>query len=695
MITRSSIEKSSPVVIARISAGAWPTRPATLVKKEIPMHYEHLARPHGRRGGSLAAAVGLLTIALTACAGGPAAGQAGGGQPGTQAIYLIQRVQVITGTGALIPEADVLIRNGRIEGLSRDRLEAADATVIDGRGKTLMPGLIDSHMHINVFLRGRAESDAFLKGQIPGLMKGLLRQGITTIKDLGDPEYFIFKLRRDLDQARILGPRLVVVGPNITAPGGHPAVDLGKDNPWGRKQLAAEIGDPEAGRRKVRDLAAKGVDFIKIVMDGGEYSIGDEAALALGKLDMRVAAAIIDEAARVGLKVSSHTVSEADVRKLLAMGVYGIDHGVVDAPIAGVDLPGLFRDKGAFYVPTLTILEAQHKRPGQVAMWRSNFAVLHRGGVKIAAGTDMLLAGMPATSLHSELAQYVQAGMTPMEALVSATGNAADYLGLGQVTGKVEEGLCADLVLLDADPLVDIKNSLKISLVFRNGFLAYSKAASAAAKPLLPACAFPASAAYVDRTRRFAKADVESTLSYYGAGPASSGGTLVQEFSTEGHLLAQSTATLGPDAQTRSWEFSFPAAGTSLSARVADDSLVITGTYGGRAVERSFDLGADIWLQSFPYDLGTFVRSGLERLSFKLIAIDGPEAARAHTFISTKVGMEKVELGGRRYDCVVLATQIEGFGMWTGLSWHEKETGLLVKYRVKGSKADEVSLVGL
>ena len=128
---------------------------------------------------------------------------------------------------------------------------------------------------------------------------------------MGAPESFIYKLRDKLSSNEILGPNLLIVGPNITGKGGHPAVTLGGNNPWIRNELAEEVEDEEQARQSVKRLAEKEVDFIKIVYQGGEYYYFDKE-LTINKLDIKLVKAIIDEAKKCNLKVTAHVMHEDD-----------------------------------------------------------------------------------------------------------------------------------------------------------------------------------------------------------------------------------------------------------------------------------------------------------------------------------------------------------------------------------------------
>ena len=200
--------------------------------------------------------------------------------------YLIKDVHVIVGDGNEMYHQNVLVKKGIIQRISDETIEDTTATVIDGNGYTLMPGLIDSHVHIQgLNNRSDSDSDKFLYGTVPEIFKGkLLPYGVTTIKDLCAPRHFIYKLRDEIRKGKIIGPELIVVGPNFTAPDGHPANTLGGDNPWIRKEMAIEVSTPEQVSAGISELKEADVDFLKFTYQGGDYWYFDKK-LQINKID--------------------------------------------------------------------------------------------------------------------------------------------------------------------------------------------------------------------------------------------------------------------------------------------------------------------------------------------------------------------------------------------------------------------------
>jgi imidazolonepropionase-like amidohydrolase len=185
---------------------------------------------------------------------------------------IIKNARVITGNGDILPAATVVIQDGRIQDISTQDVNISGAQVIDATGKSLMPGLIDTHLHIFYsFEKGEQAYRSLLKNQIPEQMKNFLKYGVTTIKSLDDPLALVLELRRQLQDKNIPGPRLLAVGPDFTAPAGHPAITLAEDDPWLRNEMTVEVDNPAQARAKVRKLTSKNVDAIKLIYQGGRW----------------------------------------------------------------------------------------------------------------------------------------------------------------------------------------------------------------------------------------------------------------------------------------------------------------------------------------------------------------------------------------------------------------------------------------
>ncbi|MBL8179819.1 MAG: amidohydrolase family protein [Bryobacterales bacterium] len=385
------------------------------------------------------------------------------------AALLIVNVTLIDGTGA--PPAgprSVLIRNGRIVSVDAAAQPPRGAEILDGSGKFLIPGLWDMHTHVLA-----DAGNAFPK---------LLAAGVTGIRNMheqtADALGLAMRLRAEVEQGERLGPRIVLNGPIL-------------DGPLPTYDGSLAIGDAPAGRRAVRTLRARGADFIKVydlLPRDAYFAIAGEARkLRLpfaGHVPIWVTA---EEAARAGQRSIEHLsgIFEActadgnlDRQLKQAMNLWPIAravsaqqmHETVRKAAATYDgsicapLFRLFVEKRVWQCPTLCMLGAVQSAGLQVV------GQLHRTGVGILAGTDAGNRGSePGDSLHRELELLVEAGLTPLEALQSATRNAAWFLGKQKEWGTIEKGRAADLVLLEANPLEDIRNTRRIAAVVLRG----------------------------------------------------------------------------------------------------------------------------------------------------------------------------------------------------------------------------------
>ncbi len=384
---------------------------------------------------------------------------------------IIKHARVIIGNGEVLPSASVVIKDGRIEQVSAEDVTISGAQVIDAAGQSLMPGLIDTHMHIFYsFESGEQVYRSLLANQVPGYMKSFLQYGVTTIKSINDPLDIVLELRQQLQDKKIPGPRLLTVGPAFTAPDGHPAISLAANDPWLRGQLVIEVNNADAAREAVRNLAAKKLDAIKLIYQGGTMNNG---TLEIQKLSKEVMQAIIDEAHKNNLRATVHVWYEQDAIDVLEAGADGLEHGLVGVHLTGNRLAELLKEKHAFFVPTLQVAGTSPNKD-ELPIAQQNLKALFDAGISIAMGTDMHCAlQVPGAMEIDELELMQQAGLTPNQIIVAATHNAAEHLGLLKDIGTIETGKIADLILVDGDPSQNISDVRKIVYVFQAGNIVY------------------------------------------------------------------------------------------------------------------------------------------------------------------------------------------------------------------------------
>jgi imidazolonepropionase-like amidohydrolase len=349
---------------------------------------------------------------------------------------------LIDGTGAdPLPDAAVLIVQGRIMNVGpRSRVTIpADATVIDVAGGTILPGLINAHVH---------------EGYDAAHLQAWAQAGVTTVRDLGaSPSPDLFARRNSL-RADPRNARLVAAGPFITVPEGYPIV------PWGGRALTVtSVADAEAVTRHHLD---DGADVIKISLEAGG-TFGRKIPV----LSNEEATAIVRVAHERGTRVSAHITGASDVSRCLAAGVDDIAHipgdYLYDKFIAQVVQAGMY------WVPTLELWHLVQPSMGQQAV--DNLRRFVAAGGTVALGTDyagysaVFDLGLPIR----EMEWMQEAGMTPMQIIVAATRNAAWVCNVGRELGTIEVGKIADVLVVNGDPLQDMHALQDVRTVIHNG----------------------------------------------------------------------------------------------------------------------------------------------------------------------------------------------------------------------------------
>ena len=383
--------------------------------------------------------------------------------------------------------ASIVIRNGRVESVQDGFIEPpAGARVIDLRDRFVLPGLIDSHVHLTSdragnegFMAGFTDSVALSSYEAAWNARKTLDAGFTTVRNLGSADGVTLGLRDAINRGWAVGPRIVDAGSSISATTGHadPTLGVREELHEALRAGGTNCDSAEECRRAVRRQIARGVDVIKIATTGG---VNSRIGLGLGaQMFEDEARALIETAHLYGRRVAVHAHGADGINLALRLGADSIEHGTLmdDESIR------LFRQSRAYYVPTLSTVNGYVERlranPNAYSPevrekieWRIRVTglALQRAvpaGVRIAFGTD---AGV---SLHGrnadEFPLMVQNGMTPMQAIVAATVNAADLLGLANEVGTLEPGRVADLVAVRGDPLTDVGVLRNVNFVMARG----------------------------------------------------------------------------------------------------------------------------------------------------------------------------------------------------------------------------------
>lgn len=400
-------------------------------------------------------------------------------------MFVLNNGTLIDGTGSKpIHKAIVIIKGNRFEYVGSRIKPPQDANIIDLQNLTIIPGLIDCHLHLGglvVDKPGKAIGKVSLIDMWSFFWDYLrnytrrrrlaIENGVTTIRSAGDHYPHIIRLRDKIATGRLRGPRIFAPGPTITAPGGHPAGTIYKGNRYIIDNATRQIADVNAAREEVRRLAEGGVDCIKAI-----YSDIDPMNIThkVPKLSLNILEAIADEAHQHNLRLMVHTGSPKETMNAIKAGADSIEHGILpggDSTEFEDNLVKMMLDKGTFFVPTLAIAWAYKEAyPAVFSGLKETFKKLHSAGVNVAAGTDSGTPGVViGKGLHKELELMVEAGISPMEAIIAGTRNAADNLGKASDLGTIEPGKLADIIAVSGDPLKEIRDTREIKLVIKDG----------------------------------------------------------------------------------------------------------------------------------------------------------------------------------------------------------------------------------
>jgi imidazolonepropionase-like amidohydrolase len=390
------------------------------------------------------------------------------------AITRIDDVAVLDGTGAApVAASSVLVEDRRIAwvGPSAQAPPVGDGLVVDGRGHTLLPGLINCHAHLcndgAADLFAQVVNDSVPMGTIRAVLNSRvgLRAGITTVRDCGAASQIALEIGKATDAGLIEGPTVRAAGRVVTMTGGHGHF------------IGREADGPDEVRKAVRAEIKGGAHFIKVMATGGVLTPGVDPSQTAFQPEELCAA--VEEAHKAGRAIASHAIGGAGIKNALRAGIDSVEHGFY-LDDESVDLA---LKNESYMVPTLIAVDqiVQHGAAGGIPDWvvrkaeseaghhRESFALAVRSGMRIAAGTDAGTPFNPHGDLALELAKMVEFGLTPMQAIVSATSSAASLLRMDHLIGTVAVGKDADLLLVPGDPTVDISVMGRPAFVMKAG----------------------------------------------------------------------------------------------------------------------------------------------------------------------------------------------------------------------------------
>lgn len=389
---------------------------------------------------------------------------------GTPQPILLKNAALVDGTSPQRREgADVLIEGGRIVEVSDRPIVSQAARSVDLGGRTLMPGLIDCHVHVVAGVadlgRNALLPDSLVAARAAGIMRDMLMRGFTTVRDVGGADHGLVVA---VEEGAMVGPRLVVSGKALSQTGGHcdfrGRYDLRDRDYFGRKlgslgRLADGVAEV---RRAAREEIKGGAQFIKVMANGGIASPTDP--IAFFGFSREELLAVVEEARDAQTYVSAHLYTVDAIRRAVECGVWSLEHcNLIDAQTAK-----LAAEHGAVVVPTLVTYDAlasegaslgfPPESVGKIEDVRSaglrSLEILKAAGVRMGYGTDLL--GAMHRHQSREFAIRAEA-LTPFDIIRSATTVAAEIVRMEGAVGVIAAGACADLIVVDGDPLKDVR----------------------------------------------------------------------------------------------------------------------------------------------------------------------------------------------------------------------------------------------
>jgi imidazolonepropionase-like amidohydrolase len=393
-------------------------------------------------------------------------------------VVALRAARLIDGRGGnVVSPAVIVVRGNKIESIGG--AVPADAQVIDLGDMTLLPGLIDAHVH--TLLQGDITADdydsqlfkeslAYRALRASKAVKIALNNGFTTVRDLETEGamYTDVDVKRAINNGVIDGPRMVVSTRAMSVTGGYGPSGYSPEVTY---PMGVQIVDGvDQARKAVREQIAHGADWIKVYADRSYFVAKDGTLSSTPTFNAEEMKAIVEEAHRLRHKVAAHAMARPGIENALNAGVDSIEHGISIPD----DLLDVMVAKGTYLCPTLTVTE--YVAAGRGGIWlkipafhRDSFARALKRGVKIAFGTDAGGFDWTAINEAKEFAYETKFGMTPMQAIQTATRNAADLLDMSDRVGTLEAGKLADIVAVPGNPLSDITAMERVGFVMKDG----------------------------------------------------------------------------------------------------------------------------------------------------------------------------------------------------------------------------------
>lgn len=386
----------------------------------------------------------------------------------------------------LLEKKTILVEGDKITSVDDGIQAPRGASIVDLKDSTCMPGLMDMHVHLTSEYSAQTPIERFTLNSADYAIRAVvnaektLQAGFTTVRDLGSDRETIIALRNAIDAGSVPGPRIFAATKSIATTGGHadPSNSMRHDLMGDPGPLAGVINGPDEARQAVRQRYKDGADLIKITATGGVLSVarsGQNAQFTDAEL-----AAVISAAHDYGMHVAAHAHGTEGMKRAVKAGVHSIEHGTYMT----AEVMRLMKRHGTWYVPTIIagkwVAEKsaidgffpELVRPKAAAIGpliQATFARAYKSGVKIAFGTD---TGVSAHGDNAkEFAYMVEAGMPALEALRSATLQAAKLLGNDKLVGTVAAGKLADIIAVPGDPSADISLMMRVNFVMKGGVI--------------------------------------------------------------------------------------------------------------------------------------------------------------------------------------------------------------------------------
>jgi len=398
---------------------------------------------------------------------------------------LIYCGQLIDGVNDKVQkEMTIVISDNKIADVIKGYSDIMDGDVIiDLKDKTVMPGLMDMHVHIesetspDEYIKKFTENEADIAFKSTVYAKKTLMAGFTTVRDLGGTGVNI-ALRKAINAGTVVGPRIFTAGKAIATTGGHadPTNGYRKDLMGDPGPKEGVINGPWEARKAVRQRYKNGADVIKITATGGVLSVAKDGSGP--QFTMEELKAIVETANEYGMITAAHAHGAEGMKRAVEAGITSIEHGTLMTP----EIMKLMKEKGTYYVPTISAGKFVAEKakvdgyypelvvPKALAIGpkiQNTFKEAYKAGVKIAFGTDA--AVFPHGENGKEFGYMVEVGMKPMEAIKSATIVPATMLKINDKLGSIEKGKIADIIAVDDNPLDNIATMENVTFVMKEG----------------------------------------------------------------------------------------------------------------------------------------------------------------------------------------------------------------------------------